>query len=110
MSRYVLIGTVAATVTLFLWQAISNAALPWHSAPMREMPAATVQALHTALPANGLYFARQGILAAMNTTPDMADRTQQMGLPLARQVVIDLLAALVLALAVLRLPRAGALT
>ena len=110
MTRYLVVGTIAATVTLFVWQAISNAALPWHAAAMREMPAATVQALHGALPGNGLYFAKQGMLAVVHTTPDLADRTQQMGIPLARQVVIDVLAALVLAFAVLRLPRAGALT
>ncbi len=108
MSRYLLLGTLAATVTLFVWQAISNAAIPWHAAAMRELPAASVQALHAGLPGNGLYFAKPGILAAVNTTPDMADRTQQMGLPLARQVVVDVLAALVLAFVVLRLPRAGA--
>jgi len=109
MSRYMLLGTIAVTVTLFVWQAVSNAALPWHGAAMRELPAASVQALHNGLPGNGLYFAKQGILAAVHTTPDLADRTQQMGMPLARQVVIDILAALVLGLAVLRLPRAGAL-
>ncbi len=107
MSRFLLIGVVTATVTLFVWQAISNAAIPWHSAPMSELAPASTLAVRNALPGNGFYFAREGILAVVNTTPDMQDRTKAMGVPLARQVVIDVVAALILALAVLRLPRCG---
>ncbi len=109
MVRYFLIGVVAATVTLYVWQTISNGVLPWHSAPMTEMSPASTLAVRDAVPGNGFYFARQGILAVVNLTPDMRDRSKEMGLPLAREVVIDLIAALLLAGAVTRLPRRGPL-
>ena len=109
MSRYLLIGTLATALTLFVWQSISNAAIPWHSASMRPMTPGAVQAVHTVLPENGLYGANEGILAVVHTTPDMRDLTREMGVPLGRQLVIDLLAALVLGAVVLRLPRRGAL-
>jgi hypothetical protein len=109
MSRYLLVGTLATAVTLFVWQSISNTAIPWHSASMHPITPAAVQAVHTALPENGLYGANEGIIAVVHTTPDMRDLTKEMGLPLARQIVIDLLAALVLGAVVLRLPRRGAL-
>jgi hypothetical protein len=109
MTRYLLVGTLATAVTLFVWQSVSNAVLPWHAASMRQMTPAAIQAVHTALPENGLYGANQGILAVVHTTPDMRDLTREMGAPLGRQVVIDLVAALVLAAVVLRLPRRGAL-
>ncbi len=109
MLRFFLIGVLATTVTLFVWQSISNAAIPWHSAPMTEMSPASTLAVREAVPANGFYFAKEGILAVVNIAPDMRDRSKAMGLPLARQVVIDVLAALLLAGVLLRLPRRGPL-
>ncbi len=109
MWRYFLVGVVAATVTLYVWQSISNGALGWHAAPMREMSPASSLAVRDAVPGNGFYFAREGILAVVNVTPDMRDRSKEMGVPLARQVVIDVSVALLLAAALLRLPRRGPL-
>ncbi len=109
MLRFFLIGVVATTVTLYVWQTISNGLLGWHAAPMREMSPASTLAVRDAVPANGFYFAKEGILAVVNVTPDMRDRSKDMGLPLARQVVIDLVAALLLAAAFTRLPRRGPL-
>ncbi len=105
MTRYLLVGTLATTVTLFAWQAVSNAVIPWHSAPMRELGLAQSAAVHTALPANGFYFSKAGVLAVVNAAPDFHDRSKEMGLPLARQAIIDVVVALLLAFVVLRLPR-----
>lgn len=110
MTRYLILGTVLTAVTLFVWQAIANTAIPWHSAPMRELSPAEGAAVHAALPANGFYFSKSGILAVVNAAPDFHDRSKEVGLPLARQVVIDLVIALLLAFAVLRLPRRKPLT
>lgn len=109
MLRYLLVGTIATAVALFVWQSVSNTVIPWHSAPMHPMTAAQVQAVHGAVPEKGLYGANEGILVVMNAAPDMRDLTKAMGAPLARQIVIDLFVALVLAFAVLRLPRTRAL-
>ena len=109
MFRFLLVGVVAATVALFVWQTISNTVIPWHSAPMHEMSPAAVLAVHDAVPGNGFYFAKQGMLAVINTAPDLRDRTGEMGVPLARQLLVDLVAVLLVAFAVLRLPRRGSL-
>lgn len=109
MSRYLIVGTIATAVSLFIWQSLSNTVIPWHSAPMRQMTPAAVQAVHGAMPENGIYGANEGILVVMHAAPDMRDLTKEMGAPLARQIVIDLVVALALAAAVLRLQRRGAL-
>src|SRR2546423_13028687 len=76
--KYLLYGTLAAGLTFFVWQTISNVAIPWHTATMSEFQnsAAAVQAIKAAAPTNGVYFANQGILAAVAFTPDMADKTK----------------------------------
>ncbi len=105
MTRYLLVGTLATTVTLFVWQALSNAVIPWHSTPMRELTPAEAAAVHAALPANSFYYSKAGILAVVDAAPDFHDRSREMGLPLARQAVIDVVAVLLLAFVVLRMPR-----
>ena len=102
--KYLLIGTLAAGLTLFVWQTISNVAIPWHTATMKESNnAAVVQAIHAAAPANGVYFSPQGVLAAVSFTPDMADKTKAMGGNLVKQAVIDLIVALLLCILVARI-------
>ena len=104
--KFLLYGTLAAGVTLFVWQTISNVALPWHQATMTELKdnAAAVQAIHAAAPVNGVYFSNQGIIAAVSFTPDMADKTKMSMTPnLAKQLAIDLVAALLLCVLVARI-------
>jgi hypothetical protein len=103
--KYLLYGTLAAGLTLFVWQTISNVAIPWHEATMKEFTNndAVVQAVHAAAPANGMYYSHQGIIAAVSFTPDMADKSKApMTANLVKQVVIDLVAALLLCLLVAR--------
>ena len=97
--KFLLYGTLAAGITLFVWQTISNVAIPWHKATVTEFKenAAVVQAIHAAAPVNGVYFSNQGILAAVSFTPDMADKTKVSMTPnLVKQLGIDLVAALLL--------------
>lgn len=103
--KYLLYGTLAAGVTLFVWQTISNVAIPWHSATMKEFTnnAAVVEAIHAGAPTNGVYFSPEGVLAAVSFTPDMADKTKAMSGNLAKQAVIDLVAALLLCVLVARI-------
>ena len=103
--KYLLYGTLAAGLTLFVWQTISNVAIPWHTATMTEFSNkdAVVQAVHAGAPKNGVYFSEQGILAAVSFTPDMADKTKISMTPnLSKQLVIDLVAALILCVLVAR--------
>jgi hypothetical protein len=108
-TRFIAFGTVATVVTLFAWQSISNAAIPWHTATMRPFTngAAVVQAIRAGAPENGVYFSERGILAAVSLTPDLADKSQAMGPNFVKQAGIDLVVAVVLCLLVLRLPAAG---
>jgi hypothetical protein len=103
--KFLLYGTLAAGITLFVWQTISNVAIPWHKATMTEFKdPAVVQAVHTAAPVNGVYYSNQGILAAVSFTPDMADKTKISMTPnLVKQLAIDLVAALLLCVLVARI-------
>jgi hypothetical protein len=110
-AKFLLIGTLAATVTLYVWQVVSNVALPWHEATMHmwEGPTndAVVKAVREAAPQNGVYFSGQGVLAAVSMRPDLADKTQMMGPMMAKQVGIDLVVAFLLTVLMARL---GAMT
>ena len=103
--KYLLYGTLAAGITLFVWQAISNVAIPWHKATVNEFTnnTAAVQAIRAVAPTNGVYVAPEGIVAAVSFTPDMTDKTKSMGPNLVKQMVIDLVAALVLCLVIARI-------
>ena len=103
--KYLLYGTLAAGITLFVWQTMSNVAIPWHAATVKEFTnnTAAVQAIHAVAPTNGVYVAPEGIVAAVSFTPDMADKTKSMGPNMVKQIVIDLVAALLLCLVVARI-------
>lgn len=103
--RYLLYGTVAAGLTLFVWQTISNVALPFHEGTQKAFTnnGTVVDAIRANTSGNGVYIAPQGITAAVSFTPDMADKTKAMGGNMAKQVVIDLVAALLLCVLVARI-------
>ncbi len=104
-TRYFTLGTLVTALALFTWQALSNTALPWHTATMRAFAdnAGALQALRSVAPANGVYFAPQGVLAAISLTPDLTPKV--MGPMLERQAVIDIVAVLLVSWTLLRLPR-----
>jgi hypothetical protein len=98
-------GTLAAGITLFVWQTISNVAIPWHAATVKAFTnnAAAIQAIRAAAPTNGVYAAPEGVLAAVSLTPDMADKSKSMGPNMLKQIVIDLFAALLLCVVIERI-------
>lgn len=104
-SRYLLIGTVVTAVALFAWQSVSNALLPWHQMTLREFehPEMMLSAVDAAAPENGVYLHERGVLAAVSFVPGVTDKSALLSIMLIRQLVIDLLAAFVLALVVARL-------
>ena len=106
MNKYLLWGTLAATVLMFSWQTLSNTTLGWHEATMErfEDPEMIVAAVAAAAPENGMYFHERGIMAAVSMVPGVSDKSHALiGPMLARQVALDLIAAFLLALVVARL-------
>lgn len=106
-AKLLVLGTLAGAITLFGWETISNAALPWHMATMKSFPDsnAAVQAIKAQAPDNGMYVDVRGVVAVVSFTPDMVDKTGLMGPMLAKQAGLDLLVAFVFLMAMLRLPR-----
>jgi hypothetical protein len=100
--KYLLYGTLAAGITLFVWQTISNVAIPWHAATINKFTdnAGAVKAIQAIAPTNGVYYAEQGALVVQSFTPDFADKSKAMGPNMAKQIAIDLVAALVLCVVV----------
>jgi hypothetical protein len=49
--------------------------------------AAVVDAMRAGTSGNGVYFAPQGLFAAVSFTPNIADKTQALGPNLVKQVV-----------------------
>ncbi|HEX6058720.1 MAG TPA: hypothetical protein VFZ11_06845 [Gemmatimonadaceae bacterium] len=109
-TRFLLVGTIVCAVALFVWQSVSNAALPWHRATMSEFQndSATVQAIRAAAPANGVYTSMRGVVAAVAIRPDFGSREVEMPAMLGRQFALDLVVSLVLCFVVMRLPAASA--
>lgn len=105
MNRYLLIGTVVTAIALFAWQSLSNTVLPWHRMTLREFeePELIIAALDAAAPENGMYMHERGVMAAVSFVPGVTDKSALMGIALIRQLVLDLIAAFVLALVVARL-------
>ena len=103
--RSLLVGTLVTALALFVWQSLSNTVIPWHTLAMKTFAndTAAVRAIHAAAPANGLYFSPRGVLMVTAFTPGLADKSAAMGAPLTRQLVLDVVAAFVLALVVARL-------
>ncbi len=102
--RYYTIGTLVTTFTIFVWQTLSNTVLYWHTATMRPFldAAMAAQTLRSVAPENGVYFAPQGILAAVSLTTN--GQAKAMGPMLATQVGLDVIVVLLVAWLVLRLP------
>lgn len=107
-ARLLSLGIVAGALTLFAWETLSNAALPWHRMTMRTFPDSTaaVTALRAQAPENGLYYDDRGVVAAVSFLPDMSSKAALLGPMLLRQIVLDLIVAAVFMLAMMRLPRA----
>jgi len=103
-----LLGTLLGALALFAWETVSNAAIPWHMTTYRSFTdtTAVVQVIRANAPENGMYIDSRGVVAAVAFLPDLKDRTSLLGVMLARQFVLDIVVALVMLLALQRLPRA----
>jgi hypothetical protein len=109
--RPLLITTVVGALVLFAWQAVSHAALGLPEKGLRAFPndsaTTAAQSIRALAPQNGVYFSRFGVFAAVDISPDYADKTRQFASMMAKQVVVDLAIVFILALLVDRLAGAS---
>lgn len=109
-ARFLLVGTLVCAIVLFVWQSLANTLIPWHEANMREFRDADafVRTLRASAPENGVYWAEQGVLAAIRMTPDLADQSSDEAMMplLVRQLALDVVIALLLCMLVLRVSAA----
>ncbi|HZS08669.1 MAG TPA: hypothetical protein VFD58_27795 [Blastocatellia bacterium] len=105
-ARYLIVSTLAAGITIFLWGAVSHMAIPWPETALREFKdnGAIVAAVRAQTPGNGVYLAPQGVFMAVSLRPDLADKTQFMGPSLVRQFLFELAVGFVLSLILLWIP------
>lgn len=105
-TKFIVVGTLAAALTLYVWQVVSNVALPWHNATMTMWEGATndavVQAMRTHAPENGVYASGNGVFAAVSFAPDFSDKSQNMAPMMAKQIGIDIVVAFLLVLVLAR--------
>lgn len=97
--RFLVIGTLVCALVLFVWQTISNTALPWHMQTMRQFAndTAAAQAVRAQAPANGVYFSPRGMLVVASMDSAMTDQSRTtMGVRIARQFALDVVAAVAL--------------
>jgi len=111
-SRLLVIGTVVGAIVLFAWQSISHGVLGLPEKGLRQFPndsgaASVAHAIRAIAPANGIYFSRYGVLSEVDISADYADKTQQFGSMMVKQVVIDLAVVFVLVLFLDRLASAS---
>lgn len=97
-TKYLLLSAILGGIVMFAWGAIYHAAIGIDQRTMTEFKDGTVAAFlreHTS--GNGVYYAKEGVFAAINMTPEMTDRSQNMGPQLAIQIVIEVITAGLLA-------------
>jgi hypothetical protein len=104
-AKYLFYGTLAAGLTLFVWQMISQVVIPWHEATIKPFTnnGAVVDAIRAGTSGNGVYYSPQGLVAAVSFTPDLADKSTAMAGNLMKQAGIDLVVALTLCIVVARI-------
>ena len=100
--RPLAIATISAGIVLFAWQSVSHGLLGLPEKGMRQFPndstAAAAHALRALAPQNGVYFSSYGVLAAVDISADYTDKTKQFVPMMAKQIVLDLVVVLVLAM------------
>jgi hypothetical protein len=98
-NKFLVGGGVAAGLVLFVWSAAYHMLIPWEKIALNEFKdtGAMVQAVKANAPANGMYFAPQGVFAAVAFLPDSSDKTALMGTNMAIEVVKDIVVGLLLA-------------
>lgn len=94
-ARFLIFGTIAGGIFIFVWGAITHAALPRQIHPFKD-EAAVLRALHA--DGNGMYFATTGVFAVVAFAPDFSDKARKTSSNLVIQLATDMISALLLCL------------
>ena len=102
-AKFLILGTLAGGLTLFMWSFFSHTVLPWHTASVTqfEYDQEELEGLRARFPENGMYASTQGVLAAVALKPDLSDPGDAMGTNLVIELVTSLLVAFLLAMILL---------
>lgn len=104
--RFIVLGTLVAAIVLFVWQSISNAALPWYEMQMKSFQdtAGIARKMRSEAPTNGIYVANEGIVAVVSMDEKFTNKQTLMGPMLGKQFALDLIVAFGLCLLIYRFP------
>ncbi len=111
MGRFIGIGTIGGAIFLFVWGALLHSGIPLRMQGLHEFrnSAAVADAIRANAPnGNGIYFGKEGIFAAVHFEPGVADRAQNIGPLLVKEVFTDLASAFLLCLLTLAIKCSGA--
>jgi hypothetical protein len=101
-SRFLVIGTLAGAIVLFVWQFFSHEALHLPEKGLRQFPndstPAAAHAIRALSPENGVYFSQYGVIAAIDVSADYSNKLPQFTSMLIKQFVLNLGVVLILAL------------
>ncbi len=102
-TKFLISGAVVGGLLLFVWGAAYHMIIPWEKIALSEFKdtPAIVQAVRANAPQNGMYFAPQGVFAAVSFFPDMSDKTNLMGPMMVRELIKDLAVGLLLSVVLL---------
>jgi len=110
MAKFIAVGTVVGAIFLFAWGGALHSATPLDMQGLHEFQngAAVVEAIRANTPGgNGIYFAKEGLFAAVQFDPRIPDRTQNIGPMLLKEVLTDLASAFLLCLLLLAIKCTG---
>jgi hypothetical protein len=101
--KYLLAGTIAGGIVLFLWGALTHSVLPQPMSYFKD-DQVTIQSLRANASANGIYFSPRGVFASVALLPDLSDKTKNIVPNLLGQLCSDMLATLLMAIFLTCLP------
>ena len=109
MAKFLVVGTLVGAIFLFVSGGVLHN-LPYSVQGLNEFRGGplVVEGIRAAAGnGNGIYFAKEGILAAVHFEPGVADRTANIGPLMVKEVVTDLASAFLLCLVLLAIKCTG---
>ncbi|MCI0339675.1 MAG: hypothetical protein L0216_00755 [Planctomycetales bacterium] len=105
-AKFLVAGTLAGGMTLFVWGAVNHMAVPWPKDTVRMFKddEAAVRAIREHAPENGAWVSLRGVFLVVRARPDLsaAKEGDVMAANLPLEFASNLLVALLLALVLLR--------
>jgi len=97
--KYLLASALLGGLASFIWGAVYHAGIGIDARTMAQFDdgRAVSEFIRSHSSGNGMYYSKEGVLAAVNMTPDMSDRSLNMGPQLGKQYLINAVTAGLLA-------------